>query len=197
MSRKAVIVSVAALALLLTVTAVSTRLPTDAAAQGGAFGMKIAPLVVPLQQVKMSIAGIRFTGQVPGMDGNQMKLPDERLKSYRIGVVTIRIQKPAGMQLTIAAADLTLHYYHGNSVEVAPCEGISVFSTAAAMARGMKLPRTSGPGWVKMRTDANATQASEVYVDAVFGMMEPNTRECWLCVGQPTAAVPFTSQGWR
>jgi len=190
------IVSVVALSLLCVFLAVSTRLPTDAAAAGVAPATKTCPYLVPSGRVKMGIARIVYTDEVQGIDGNRMRLSQEKKKHFRLAVVTIRVRKPAGMRLTLAAADLTIHYYHGAQADVTPCEGISTFNSSLAADRPMKLATVQGPGWVRQTTGARSTQNSEVYIDAVFAMMEPDTRECWICVGRPTATEPFVSQGW-
>jgi len=160
-------------------------------------GTRSCPYVVPFQQVKMEIVEIMFTDEVPGVNGNRMRLTGERKKKYRLGVVAIKVQKPAGMRLSVAAADFTIHYYHGDQTEVAPCEGISTFSSTLDVDRPMMLPRMQGPGWVKQTTGARCTQASVVYIDAVFALMEPDTRECWICVAQPTTTRAYVSRGWR
>jgi len=188
-------VTIVSVALLL--AAVVTHLPTDALAEGMAPALKPCPYLVRFDQVKMSIAEIRYTTEIQGMDGNRMKMPQDKQDKFRYAVVAIRVRKPAGMRLSLAAADLTIHYYHGTAIEAAPCEGISTFSTTLDVDRPMKLPRMQGPGWTKMTTGARATQASEVYFDAVFAMVEPDTREVWLCVGQPTTTQPYISKGWK
>ena len=35
------------------------------------------------------------------------------MSKFRVALVTIKITKPSGRRISIAAADLTLHYYHG------------------------------------------------------------------------------------
>ena len=51
---------------------------------------------------------------------------------------------------------------------------------------------------IKQTTGARNTRASVVYVDAIFGYVEPDSREMWICVAQPTTAQPaFVSPGWQ
>jgi hypothetical protein len=159
-----------------------------------------APLVIPLNEVRMEIADIFFTTEVQGAQGRAMKMKDpERLKKYRLALVTIKVTKPPRRKLKIAAADLSLHYSHGNGVEVAICEGISVFNRTRDEDRLVHFPRSAGPGFVKQTTGVRATQADVVYFDAVFQGMEPDTRDVWLCVGQPTSRKPFVCRtpAWK
>lgn len=163
------------------------------------FGLqgKAAPFFVPMDQAEVTIAGVLFVDEVQGVDGNRMKVPAKSADKFRYALVTIRIKKPAGAKLTIASADLTLHYYHGNEPEVAPCEGISTFSTSADSERPMKLPQMQGPGWLKQTTGARAAEATEVFVDAVFAMIEPEIKEVWVGISQPSTRAAFISKGWQ
>jgi hypothetical protein len=155
------------------------------------------PLTVDLKHVNVQIDSISYAEEVPGMDGNSMKLNDEQRAKYRAAVVTLKITKPAGAKLTLAAADLTLHYYNSEGPEVTVCEGLSFFSTAKDMDRPIKLPRQSGPGFVKQTTGPAATQATTLYVDAVFGLIESDISDAWIAVGQPTTAAPYATTGWK
>jgi len=191
------VVAAGALLVLLGSAIIGPDLPNPAGAAGIKVAPKSCPYLVRFDQVKMEIVEIAYTDEVEGVDGNRMKLSEEKRKHFRLALVTVRVRKPAGMRLSVAAADFTIHYYHGGEPEVAPCEGISSFSQALDVDRPMKLPRTQGPGWVKQTTGARSTQAAEVYIDTVFAMVEPDTREVWICVGQPTTTQPFMSQGWK
>jgi hypothetical protein len=155
------------------------------------------PLTLDLKKIGVQIDNIAYVEEVPGIDGNSMKLDDEQRPKFRIALVTLKIAKPAGTKLTLAAADLTLHYRNGDASEVTVCEGLSVFSTAKDQDRAVKLPRQSGPGFVKQVTGPAATQASTVYVDAVFGFIEPDIRDVWIAVGQPSAVAPYVTTGWK
>jgi hypothetical protein len=160
-------------------------------------GGKSCPLVLAYDQgIKAEVVGIIFTDEVQGSSGNRMRLNEDQKAKMRIGVVSIKITKPAEQRLTLAAADVTLHYFHGENAEVSPCEGISAFSTNNDADRPMELSRTMGPGFVKQTTGARATAASEVYIDAVFGFIEPNTSEVWICLGQPGVKQGFKTKGW-
>jgi len=157
---------------------------------------KPCPLVIPLDQIKIEIAAIRYEVEVQGVDGNMMRLPDNRRNNFRYAIVTLRFRKPAGAKVVLAAADLTLHYCHGFEQDVTPCEGLSSFGTHLDEERMMKLPQMQGPGWLKQTTNARCTDASEAYVDCVFAMVEPDARECWICVAQPSASAPYITKGW-
>jgi hypothetical protein len=152
------------------------------------------PLVVSLDEYKVTICSVVFAKRIEGIDGNHVspKEPDQ----FRIAFVTIRIDKQPGRELTIAACDLSLHYVHGSEREAAICEGISVFSLGENDERAMKLPQMSGPGFVKQTTGPKAAAAKTVYIDAVFAGIEPNIGDVWLCLAQPITTKPFRTTGW-
>ena len=157
-----------------------------------------APLVLDFQQgIKAELVSLTFVKVVT--DGTRnMKVPDDKLGKYRLAVATIKVSKPAGTQLTLACADLTLHYYHAGETEVTPCEGMSSFTSALDADREITLSSTNGPGFLKKNTATRATEAAVVYVDALFGSMEPDTREAWIAVGQVADRNrPFISKGWQ
>lgn len=155
------------------------------------------PYNLGTEDVEMEIVNIIFTDHVPGVTGNRMTVEGERLEKFRIAIVTVKVKKPAGKRLSVAAADLTLHYEAGSTLDVAPCEGLSTFSQVMDMDRPINLPSVAGPGWVKQTTGARCTQADEVYFDATFRGIEPEIGKVWLCVGQPTTTTPFISRGWK
>ena len=197
MRKRCSVFLVAAVPALILYSAVGTRLFPQVLAGGSTT--RGCPHLVDLQQVKMEVAQIIFVDLVDGAGGTRLRVPDDQRDKFRIAVVTVRVKKPAGMRIEMAAADLTLHYYHGTEVEVAPCEGISAFATVLDIDRQVNLARMPGPGWVKMTTMPRSTQATEVYFDAVFDKVEPDTREVWLCVAQPTTLEPFLcpTPAWR
>ncbi len=156
------------------------------------------PLVVPLgQDIRAEVVAVSFPDEVQGVGGRRMRVGDDRREKFRLGLVTIKITKPAGAALTLAAADVTLHYYHGDHAEVAPCEGLSTFSMTNDAERPMELSESDGPGFLKQSTGARATAADVLYVDAVFYGMEPDSNECWICIAQPVQRGGFRSGGWR
>jgi hypothetical protein len=120
----------------------------------------------PLQwgtECQVEIVGMSCTTRIESLLFAS-RIPDPAADEYRFAVVTLRITKPAGASLTLAAADLTRHYYHGQDMEVAPCEGLSGFKS-----------------------------------DAVFGYVEPDTIECWICLGHPAFTEPLVcpSPAWK
>jgi len=150
------------------------------------------PLVVPLSDVKIEIKEIMYLEQVEGL-----KVQADKRDKFRIALVTIQFTKPAGRSVEVAAADLTLHYTHGGEAEVAPCEGISSFNQTLTEDRAMKMFNQSGPGWIKQKTAVRSTQATVVYLDAAFALIEPDISDVWLCVGQPAQTQVFKTGGWK
>jgi hypothetical protein len=127
------------------------------------------------------------------------QFPDAATEEYRFAVVTLKITKPAGASLSLAAADLTLHYYHGSEMEVAPCEGLSWFKSDADSDVPILMNPIPGPGFIKQTTGPAGTNGTIIYIDAIFGFMEPDTRECWICIGHPATTEPFVcpSPAWK
>ena len=148
-------------------------------------------------QYQVEIERISFTDHVESLLYLH-QIPDAARGEYRFAVITLRITKPAGQSLSLAAADLTLHYYHGDETEVAPCEGLSWFKNDSGSQTPILMNPVPGPGFIKQTTGPDGTAATTVYLDAVFGFMEPDTRECWICVGHPAATEPFAcpSPAW-
>lgn len=69
-------------------------------------------------QCQVEIVRMSFTDQVESLLYLH-QIPDSAREEYRFAIVTLKITKPAGASLSLAAADLTLHYYHGRETEVA------------------------------------------------------------------------------
>lgn len=156
-----------------------------------------APLVLDPGSAAIEIVDVSFVDEVTGIDGNRMKMSEQHKDKFRIGVVTLKITKPPNERLTLAAADLTLHYFHGEEVEVAACEGLSVFSAARDSDRPIKMPPHRGPGFVKQTTGNLTTKSSVVYVDAIFGFIEPNISDMWIAIARPTSPAPYrVAAGW-
>ena len=188
---------IAANSILMRVTsglAVATLLGAYAAVDAD---NRECPLITDLKRLKVEIASVAFVDEVAGIDGNSMKMNGQNKDRFRLAVVTLRIAKPPGEKLTLAAADLTLHYYHGENTEAAACEGLSVFSTSPDVDRPVKMPTHRGPGFVKQTTGTASTQASTLYVDALFAFVEPNINNMWIAVAQPAATTPFRTAGWN
>lgn len=139
---------------------------------------------------QIEIASMSFTNRIESPLFLRQIAYSER-QDYRFAVVTLKITKPAGESLSRAAADLTLHYYHGDDTEVAPCEGLSWFKSDSGSDAPILLSLIPGPGFIKQTTGPAGTSGTIVYIDAVFGYMEPDTRECWICIGHPATTEPF------
>jgi hypothetical protein len=160
-------------------------------------GKKICPLQGVGNGVTIDIARVAFLERVQGIDGNVREIPnDQRRTVFRYGVVTLRVRKPIGLRYTLAAADLTLHYNRSDRSDWAPCDGLSSFSRSLDADRLMKLQDSQGPGWMKQATNSASTEASEVYIDALFPSMEKDVREIWICVSTPTTKEPAVAAGW-
>jgi hypothetical protein len=150
------------------------------------------------QGYRAELVGLRFADRVEGTN-RVVTVNQERIKDYRMAVATVRIEKAEGVELTLACADVTLHYYHsGDTAEVAPCEGLSGFSTVRDTDRSLNLrPPNQGPGFLKQSTQAAATAAPVVFIDVLFSGMESSTSDAWIAIGRVDAAAPLRSEGWR
>jgi hypothetical protein len=145
---------------------------------------------------RAELVDLRFVERVEGIE-RTVFVTEDSIADYRMGIATIRIEKPAGIEMTLPCADITLHYYHGNTPDVSPCSGLSNFSTVLETDRELDVrPANSGPGFLKKTTLERSTEASIVFIDAVFGSMESDTREAWISIAQIDAAAPFLSDGW-
>jgi len=155
------------------------------------------PLLLDFQGgISGEIVSVRFTDRIDGIRGNKIELNAEQKGKFRLALVTVKITKPPGRSLTLAQCDVTLHYWHGNEAEVAPSEGISYFSTTRDGERPMSIV-PDGPGFPKSSTSARCVAATEVFIDFAFCFMEPDTRECWICIGQPISRKPFITPGYK
>jgi hypothetical protein len=179
-------------------SAVILMLTLGAAYQGQMIGhaesqsTRTCPHLMQLgPQCQVEIVRLSFTDHVESLLYLH-QIPDSAREEYRFAVVTLKITKPTGASLSLAAADLTLHYYHGHETEVAPCEGLSWFKRDSSSDVPILMNPVPGPGFIKQTTSPDGTAGTTVYIDAVFGFMEPDTRECWLCLGHPVATEPFT-----
>jgi len=150
------------------------------------------------QGFRAQLVNLRFAERVEGTN-RSLFINEDRANDYRLGIATVRIDKPAGTELTLACADVTLHYYHsGNTEEVAACQGMSGFSTVQNTDRPLDLrPADQGPGFLKKSTLEAATAASVVFVDVLFTGMESSTADAWIAIGRVDAPAPFHSDGWR
>jgi len=150
-----------------------------------------APGVLDLKKVKIEIVGATFVKELTGVNNAVFK--ESNPSKYRGLVLTLKVQKPAGEELTLYCQDLVLHYRYGDKSDVARCYGISAFSVGNDVDRPMFL---SPQGLASSSTGAATTKASVVYVDLFFQNMEPDTSELHLFVAQPIGAS-YKTDGWR
>jgi hypothetical protein len=147
------------------------------------------PGEIEVRDCRFEILDTRF---VTELDGLLRRFEETEPDEYRGMVMTVRITKPAGHKLTFHAADIALHYYYSSDdYDVAPCQGISLFSTTRAADRQMRLSR----GWLEISTSDRTTEARTVYCDLFFQNMESGTSDCWLTIAQPVGAY-YRSRGW-
>jgi len=140
---------------------------------------------------------MHFTPRIESLLG-PCAIPPALHGQYRFAVATLKITKPAGETVSLAAADVTLHYYHGDETDVAPCEGLSWFKSDPGADVPMHMNMMSGPDHIRQITGSGTTGNTVVYIDAVFTLMEPDTKECWICLARPTTTEPFVcpSPAW-
>ncbi|MBN2201434.1 hypothetical protein JW777_05720 [bacterium] len=155
------------------------------------------PLILPYESIE--IVSCTFIKKFE-TESMRVEVTDEMLDKHRMAIITAKIIKPAGEELKLAAADVTLHYYYGDSEsesegEVAYCAAISTFSSTNESDRALKTTRNA-PGWIKQTTGTRTTASSTVYIDLIFKGIEKNVRKMWLCIASP-ASPPYISNGWR
>lgn len=152
-------------------------------------GAKGVPGLLDLEGVTMEIVGAHFVKYYEGVNA---VFEETEPETYRGLLLTVRIEKPAGRALTLHYPDVSLHYNWGDDYDVAPCNGISAFSTELQTDRPMTF---SASGWGKATTGIATTDAEVVYVDFFFQNMEAETSDLYICIGQPQAG-PFKTEGW-
>jgi hypothetical protein len=158
------------------------------------YAVASAPGFFPSNECAVKIVDIKFLQKVEASDGSMTENSPEK---YHFAVVTFKIDKPENRDITLHAADITLHYRRGgDDYDVAPAEALSSFTTSRDEDRTLNMPAVEGPGWIKVKTGAGARKASVIYADAVFAKLEPDARRFWLSIGQP-ATPQFDSEGWE
>lgn len=173
--------ALASAALLIAVAAIGEQAPPAAAAG--------APDVVDWSKVKLEIVDVTFVRKLDGVNG---LFEEPEPAKYRGMLVTLRVTKPAGEELHLLAPDFTLHYRYGDSSDVSPCRGMSMFSTSPDVDRPVKF-FTNGYG--TMTTGAATQKAATLYIDLFFENLEADTRDIHLLVAQPTG-LSFNTRGW-
>jgi len=153
-------------------------------------GASQPPLCLAVKDVKLRIVEATF---VTKLEGVSSRFEEQKPDQFRGLVLTIEVKKPAGGDLTLVAADYALHYRYGDSSDVAPCHGLSTFSTRKDEDRPMNLFKS---GYGRTTTGLSTTKAETVFVDVFFMNMEPETSEIHLLVAQPVGAT-FRTTGWK
>ena len=148
------------------------------------------PLVLPVKEVKFEIVNAAFVDKLVGLNANfNSQKPD---KSRGL-ILTVRIKKPAGRELTFLAQDFTLHYRYGENSKAIRCVGLSSFSTCKDVARPMLL-FADGEGVSKIGPPESKEET--LFVDLFFLSIENNPSQLHLFVAQPVDASIETT-GWK
>ena len=146
--------------------------------------------VIDLSKVRLQIVDATF---VTKLDSAKAKFEESKPNQYHGLIVTVRVTKTPEEPLTLTCQDINLHYRFGQESDVASCYGLSNYTTQQFKDRFMSL---YSQGYGKSTTGQAATRSGTVYVDVFFQKMEPQTRELYLFLSQPTGAH-FTTPGWR
>jgi len=150
-----------------------------------------APGVADLGKTRFRMVDVLFVKELQATNASfKQKNPDK----FRGMLLTVEVKKPAGQALTLYAQDFSLHYYYaGTKFDVAPCQGISAFSTTKDADRALRL---SAQCRLSSNTGAATMRADTVYVDLFFDFFEPDTSELHLLIGQPVG-MGFKTRGWK
>jgi hypothetical protein len=146
--------------------------------------------VVDLNKVRLKIVDAVF---VTKLNSEKAQFEESKPRQYHGLIVTVRVMKTAGEKLALTCQDINLHYRYSQESDVASCYGLSNFTTQQSEDRFMSL---YSQGYGTSTTEQAATLSDTVYVDVFFQKMEPQTRDLYLFISQPTGAH-FTTPGWR
>lgn len=171
--------AVAALTLFVQVASAQDRATAEA-----------VPSVLDLKKVKIEIVDALFVKELKGVNADYKAKAEGK---YRGMILVLKVQKPAGEELTLNAQDMVLHYRFGSQSDIAKCSGISTFSLGNDMDRPMTLFESGRGG---ATTGPSTIKASVIYIDLFFQFMEPDTSELYLLFAQPIG-VSFKTAGWR
>ena len=149
-----------------------------------------APETFNLNTAHFQIVDANF---VTKLEGGQRRFEETDLNKYHGLVVTLRVTKSPGQELTVACQDIALHYRYGDKSDIAKCFGLSSYSTQQNEDRAMSLYTQ---GWGRSTTGIATTKISTVYIDVFFQNMEPDTSDLYLFIAQPTGAH-YLSGGWK
>jgi hypothetical protein len=148
------------------------------------------PDVFDLSKVRFQIVDATF---VTKLDSQKAQFAETKPDQYHGLIVTLRIAKTAGEELTLTCQDIALHYRYGQQSDVARCYGLSSYTMRQDEDRAMAL---YSQGWGTSTTGLATTKSGTVYIDIFFQNMESNTSDLYLFIAQPTGAH-FTSRGWK
>jgi hypothetical protein len=152
------------------------------------------PGVCRLSELHVSIQDAQF---VETLESGSITMRQAEPDKFRIAAVTLRIEKPEGLAITLPAADVSLHYARQNDdYDVAPCQALSNFTVNRNEDRKLEVQTSAGPAWVKIRTGTATRQASAIYVDAVFATIQKDVNRLWIVIGQP-ATPGYPTRGWE
>jgi len=148
------------------------------------------PALLNPADTRFEIVDATFITELTGDNADYAeKKPDQ----YHALVATVKVTKPAGRALTLHPADFALHYRRASGDhDVAPCNGISTFSTDRGVDRTMSF---FSAGFGSVSTGVTTQKSDVLYTDLFFQNMEPDTRELYLLVAQPVGAHLVVS-GW-
>ena len=143
-----------------------------------------------LSKVKIQIVDATF---VTRMTSEKADFTESNPDKNHGLIVTLKIAKTPGEQLTLTCQDIVLHYRYGESSDIARCYGLSTYTTVQDQDRSMAL---YSQGWGKSTTGLTTTKSGTVYVDVFFQNMEPDTSDLYIFIAQPTGSH-FKSTGWK
>ncbi len=153
-------------------------------------GARSIPGLLDFSKLKIEIVAANFVTEYGGITS---RYTTDKPEEHRGLVLTLRISKPADTPVKLHVADIALHYYYGNKYDVAPCKGVSSFSTELKTDRPMKFSKV---GFGSTSTGIFSMQAGVVYVDLFFRSMEPNTGNLYLLIAQPVG-ISFKTEGYK
>ena len=169
---------------------------SSSASASPAQALSQVPGTTSLKGLRLDVVGVRFLTQLTGDNADFNQTDD--LDKYRGAVVTLKVTKPAGTELTLHAADLPIHYWRGQreAYDVLPCHGMSSFSTDANADRAMSLYAGS---WGKQATEAGTTAAPVIYVDLFYELIEPDISRIYILfarqIGNGLKTAGWTPEG--
>jgi len=152
------------------------------------------PGVYPVSGLQMSIQDAQF---LETLQSGSITMRQAEPDKLRLALVTLRIEKPEGLAITLAAADVSLHYARQNEdYDVAPCQALSNFTANRNEDRNLEVQTLAGPAWVKIKTGTATRKASTIYGDALFANIPKDVNRLWIVIGQP-ATPGYPTRGWQ